>query len=163
LAHQYNANHERNTAARNLLTSVTGQACHIGSDFQGVIGPQQKILDGISKAAWFIADLASEKNASGGLKVNLNTCIEFAVALGAGMGRTSSQAIDMIAERPVYALALDCRQDTESEDGKSKDLPWMLQSGITIQWYKNDFDFLAIIHRIAYQHRRRILNLELSE
>ncbi|HCN27725.1 MAG TPA: hypothetical protein DIT64_02855 [Verrucomicrobiales bacterium] len=163
-AHEYNQNQERNRAARNLLASVTGLTPHAGSDFTSAIGPRQ-ILDGISRSAWFVADLGSKTNPeTGRLDVNVNTCIEVGIALGAGLGKVCSTAPGARAERPVYALSFDRtagQAGAAGETGKTRDIPWMLRSGITIQWYASDTDFLAIVHRIARGHRRRLLNAEL--
>lgn len=165
-AHEYNENQERNRAARNLLASVTGLIPHAGSDFNSAIGPQQ-ILDGISRSAWFIADLGSKTHPdTKRLEINVNTCIETGIALGAGLGRVNSPVPGARADRPVYAMAFD-RTAGQSEPcadvGKTRDIPWMLRSGITIQWYASEIEFLAIIHRIAREHRRRLLNAELLQ
>lgn len=164
-AHEYNENQVRNCAARNLLSGVTGLTPHAGSDFTSAIGPQQ-ILDGIGRSAWFIADLASRVNAeTGRLEINVNTCIEVGIALGSKLGRVSPSNPSGKSDRPIYALSMDRTSGPQLDShghGKTKDIPWMLRSGITIQWYKSDADFLAIIHRIARDHRRRLLNAELG-
>ena len=165
-AHEYNQNQERNKAARNLLSSVTGLTPQAGSDFTSAIGPQQ-ILDGISRSSWFIADIASRVNPeTSRLDINVNTCIEVGIALGAGLGRASSSHASGKADRPVYALSMDRTSEPQADSngqGKTRDIPWMLRSGITIQWYKTEAAFLAIIHRIAHEHRRRLLNAEIGQ
>jgi hypothetical protein len=166
-AHEYNKNQERNLAARNLLASVTGLDCHVGGDFNGGFAPQQ-IQGGISRAAWFLADLASRVDPKTGLTdVNVNTCIETGVALGAGLGKVEPGNPEGKSDRPVYATAIEPARASdpqpEGEKSKTAQLPWMLRSGITIQWYRDDNAFLAVVHQIAREHRRRILSAELSK
>lgn len=162
-AHEYHTHSLRNEAARNLLTSVTGHSCVVGSEFQGVVGPQQRIVDGIANSAWVIADVASRTNDQGILQVNLNACIEVGIALGAGLGRASKEEGGSRSDRPVYVLALDPLSAGDSVEGRTRQLPWMLRSGLTVDWYRDDLDFLAAIHRIAFRNRRRLMNLELRE
>lgn len=164
-AHEYNENRDRNRSARNLLSGVTGLATHAGSDFTSAIGPQQ-IVDGINRSAWFVGDLASRLNTeTGRLELNVNACIEVGIALGAGLGRVAAHSASGKSDRPIYALSIDRTSSPQGDgtgQGKTRDIPWMLRSGITIQWYKSDIDFLAIIHCVASEHRRRLLNAEMD-
>jgi hypothetical protein len=154
-AHEYGQNVARNRAAAELIAAVTGCQCKVGLDFTGAVGTRQ-ITDGILSASWFLSDFASEVDSkTGRIKLNVNSCIEAGIALGAGFGMTAASGG---VERTIYAV---CR-DPQTPEGKTKDVPFMLRSSVTVEFYKDELDFLAKVHRIARQQRRRVINLELS-
>lgn len=153
-AHEYKLNITRNQAAAELVSSVTGCVCRVGLDFTGALGTRQ-IIDGIMNASWFMADLASQTDEdTGGIKVNVNSCIETGIAIGAGFGA----ALPKDDARPIYAV---CREANPGY-GKTTDLPFMLHTSLSIEWYTSDADFLATVHKIARNQRRRIINHELG-
>ena len=153
-AHEYKLNNERNKAAAELISAVTGCRCRVGLDFTGAFGTRQ-IIDGILRSSWFLADFASRVDeGTGGIKLNTNTCIEAGVALGAGFGMSADQTE---IDRTIYAV---CRESTPGY-GKTTDLPFMLHTSLTVDFYKDDLEFLAKIHRIARYQRRRIINNEI--
>lgn len=160
-AHQYEANISRNRAASELIASVTGHACRTGSDYTGSIGMGQ-IIDGIDGCSWFLADLASSLTEKGRLSVNINSCIEAGLAIGLGFGREPRD--ECSTKREIHALCQDRETErTDSNDrGKTYDLPFMLRSILTIEFYRDEPEFLSLVHRLARRYRRRIINDELT-
>ena len=138
-----------------MISAVTGCTCKVGLDFTGALGTRQ-IVDGILNSSWFLADFASQvDDSTGGITLNVNSCIEAGIAIGAGFGMESDR---VKADRTIYAV---CREFKPGY-GKTTDLPFMLHTSLTVGFYNDELEFLAKVHRIARQQRRRILNQELD-
>lgn len=146
LATDFKRSQHRNEAARDIVEHLTGMSCTLGKEVSGG-GLRQQLIDGIRKANIVIADLACAMSEDGSsLTVNINTCVEAGIA--------------MASDRPLFLTSLDPTK-AGSAARKTEAIPFFFRDH-SIEWYANEIEFLATIHRIARERRRRILNDELA-
>jgi hypothetical protein len=116
--------------------------CFLGNDFSGE-KLRQGIMEHIQHAQFLLADLASEEDVpTGSLKINLNTCVEAGIAIGAKVQH--------------YLLSY-----AASGDSKTGKLPFMFRDH-QIHYYRNDVELIGLVHKLALPHRRRVINHEIG-
>jgi hypothetical protein len=102
-----------------------------------------------------VANLASGDEAAPGITgVNLNTCVEAGMALGASTAR----ALAGKTPSPVF-LTVHCAPD---EKGRTARLPFMFRDS-QITWYSTEAELLGHIRRILLPFRRRVMNYEFTK
>lgn len=153
LAAEFRENIERVAHLREFIEAVTGLPCHIGRDFEGQ-GLREQIVSAISSASLVVANLSSSDNVSAGaVGVNLNTCVEAGMALGASAARMQLGKMPL----PVFLTG----QCTPYEKGRTARLPFMFRDS-QITWYCNEAELLGHIRRLLLPYRRRIMNYEFA-
>ncbi|MCC6155346.1 MAG: toll/interleukin-1 receptor domain-containing protein [Candidatus Hydrogenedentes bacterium] len=153
LAAEFNENLERITHLREFVEAVTGLPCHIGRDFEGQ-RLREQIVDGIASASVFVANLSSSnKSAPGVTGVNLNTCVEAGMALGASAVRVLSGKSPF----PVFLMG----QCAPNEKGRTSRLPFMFRDS-QITWYSTESELLGHVRRLLLPYRRRVINYEFA-
>lgn len=120
------------------IAQIAGIPCLKGSDFKGRT-PAKKIQVAIKNAALTIANLVSSTDSTGAPVVNLNTCIEAAVAMGAG--------------NEMHAFARRVATDTWAIRDH---LPFMIRDD-TVETYLDDQDLIGLVHKYARSLRRRVI------
>ena len=148
LAAEFKENIERVEHLREFVEALTGIPCHIGRDFEGQ-GLRDQIVSGIASASVVIANLASfgaKSSATAG--VNLNTCVEAGIAVGALTARGNKPL-------PVF-LTAQCSPD---EKGRTAKLPFMFRDS-QITWYSTEAELFGHCRRLLLPYRRRIMNYE---
>ena len=120
-----------------------GMNCKLGKEISGG-GLRQRLIEAIREANIVIADIACATIPEGGLAVNINTCIEAGIA--------------MAANRPLFITSVD---PTIAGTKAERWIPVLFFRDHAIEWYADDLAFLATVHRIARERRRRVLNDEL--
>jgi hypothetical protein len=141
-AAEYNFRHDRNRLAKMLIERLTAMPCCMGSDFTGE-GLRQRIIAHLRSARMVISDLASDLDPeTKAPRINLNTCIEAGIAIGAGVAH--------------YLLSR-----AAGEGRKTDRLPFMFRDH-QIHYYDADADLIGLVHKLALPHRRRVINQELS-
>lgn len=154
LAAEFKENIERVAHLRDFMEAVTGIPCHIGRDFEGQ-GLRDQIVSGIASASVVIANLASfEESAPGITGVNLNTCVEAGIALGASNAR-------LLAGRKALPVFLTA-QSAPEERGRTARLPFMFKDS-QITWYSSGAELLGHCRRLLLPYRRRIMNYEFTK
>jgi hypothetical protein len=159
-ASEYEANVERNQLARAIVEATGTLPCYWGKDYEGRNVPGI-IRDAIASAKFVVADLATSEPSTDGLsrrpRVNVNACIEAAIAWGADV-RTHL----LVAENPQAA--------EDPREGKTKHVPFMFGAD-QLRLYKDStpslapgVDFLGAIHDAVLSERsafgRRVINYE---
>jgi len=153
LAAEFKTNIERVAHLREFIESVTGRSCWIGRDFEGK-GLRGQIESGIASASVFIGNLATvEQAGSGNAGVNLNTCVEAGIAIGANQARILRGGRSL----PVFLAA----QYAPDEQGRTARLPFMFQDA-QITWYSAEVELMAHCRRLLLPYRRRIMNYEFA-
>ncbi|MEI8383436.1 MAG: toll/interleukin-1 receptor domain-containing protein [Planctomycetota bacterium] len=139
LACQYRERRERNELLRAVIERATSRFCRIGSDHH-VYRPELtgELIQQVLSARLVIADVASEVDADGLPLVNLNTCIETGIAIG--------------ANREHIVLV----RGSEDTKGKTDALPFMLRN-CQILYYEDDIELLGKLHRALTPFRRRLV------
>ncbi len=146
LATDFKQSIRRNEAAKDIIESLLGMKCHLGKE---VIGNdlRQQIRRLIRDANIVLADLACSFDAhKDGLQININTCIE------AGMA--------MAYDKPLFLLALDPTVRA-ADASKTRSIPFFFRDH-SIEWYRDDPEFLANVYRISFNRRRRVINDEIE-
>lgn len=153
LAAEFKENIERVAQHREFIEAVTGLPCHIGRDFEGQ-GLREQIVAGIASASVVIANLAShDTQAVGTASVNLNTCVEAGMALGASVARAQAGKKTM----PVFLTG----QCAPEEKGRTARLPFMFRDS-QITWYCTEAELFGHFRRLLLQYRRRVMNYEFA-
>lgn len=153
LAAEFKENIERVGHLREFIEAVTGLPCQIGRDFEGQ-QLREQIVSGIASALVVIANLASNNENAGGLmEVNMNTCVEAGMALGASSARVVAGKSSM----PVFLTA----QCAPGEKGRTARLPFMFRDS-QITWYLTEPELLAHVRRLLLPYRRRVMNYEID-
>ena len=139
LACQYRERRERNEQLRAIIERATSRRCRIGNDHQ-VYRPELtgELIQQVCSARLVIADIASEVDAKGLPLVNLNTCIETGIAIGA-----NREQIVLVRGR-------------DETPGKTDALPFMLRN-CQILYYDDDVELLGKLHRALTPFRRRLV------
>ena len=139
LACQYFEHRERNEQLRAVIERATSRRCRIGNDHQ-VYRPELtgELIQQVCSARLVIADIASEVDGNGLPVVNLNTCIETGIAIGANREH----------------IVLVC--GSEGTKGKTDVLPFMLRN-CQILYYEDDVELLGKLHRALTPFRRRLV------
>jgi hypothetical protein len=138
---------QRNQAAREIIEHVLGEECWMGDDYPAE-QLREAIVDRIMNANVVFSDLASARDENTNrLAINLNTCIEAGIAIG--------------AKRPVFVSALDPASFDANVTDRTTQIPFMFRNN-QVHWYANEQDYLARMHRLARLMRRRILNQEFA-
>lgn len=154
LAAEFKENIERVERLRELIEAVTGQTCQIGRDFEGQ-GLNNKIVSSIASASVVIANLASfDKSVPDNTGVNLNTCVEAGIALGA----SSSRFLDGKRSLQVFLTA----QSSPGEENRTFRLPFMFRDS-QITWYSDEAELFGHCRRLLHPHRQRIMNYEFTK
>ena len=145
LAAEFKENIERVAHLRDFMEAVTGIPCYIGRDYEGQ-GLRDQIVNGIASASVVIANLASgEESAPGVTGVNLNTCVEAGMAVGAFHAKGKKPL-------PLF-LTAQCSPD---EKGRTARLPFMFRDS-QITWYSSEAELLGHCRRLLLPYRRRIM------
>ena len=141
LACQYRERRDRNEQLRAIIERATSRRCRIGSEHQ-VYRPEltAELIQQVCSARLVVADIASEVDARGLPVVNLNTCIETGIAIG--------------ANREHVVLV----RGSEATEGKTKALPFMLRN-CQVLFYEDDVELLGKLHRALTPFRRRLINV----
>jgi TIR domain len=166
-ASEYRANDERNSLARAVIESTGTLPCYWGKDYRDM-NIQGCIRDAIAAAKFVVADLTSDdpmppespaRSTSGGSRVNVNACIEAAVAWGANV-----RVLLLAAENPQTAQG--------PQEGRTKHVPFMLRNarldiyGDSVFSLAPGVEFLGAVHRAVLDDRkrfgRRVINYELG-
>jgi len=139
LACEYRERRDRNEQLRAVIERATSRRCRIGSEHQ-VYRPELtgELIQQVCSARLVIADIASEVDDNGLPVVNLNTCIETGIAIG--------------ANREHIVLA----RGREETPGKTEALPFMLRN-CQILYYEDDVELLGKLHRALTPFRRRLV------
>lgn len=139
LACQYREQQERNELLRAVIERASSRRCRIGSDHQ-VYRPELtgELIRQVCFARLVIADIASKVDEDGMPMVNLNTCIETGIAIGA---------------KREHIVLVCGREETK---GKTDALPFMLRN-CQILYYENDVELLGKLHRALGPFRRRLV------
>jgi hypothetical protein len=154
LAAEFKHNIERVANLRDFIEAVTGLPCKIGLDFEGQ-GLREQIVSGISSASVVFANITSiEETSSESSGVNLNTCVEAGIAIGASSARIFSGNKNL----PVFLTA----QFAPGEKGRTERLPFMFRDS-QITWYSSEAELLGHCRRILLPYRRRIMNYEFAK
>lgn len=142
LACQYRERRDRNEQLRALIERATSRRCRIGSEHQ-VYRPEltAEIIQQICSARLVVADIASEIDDLGLPLVNLNTCIETGIAIG--------------ANREHVVLVRGC----EATEGKTKALPFMFRN-CQVLFYEDDVELIGKLHRALTPFRRRLIGTQ---
>lgn len=151
LAAEYKENNQRVNQLREFIEAVTGLSCYIGQDFQGQ-ELRDKIVSNISSASLVIANIANFDSTSEGVSgINLNTCVEGGIALGASKANKLSSKKSI----PVFLTAMS----PADMKGRTQKLPFIFRDS-QIVWYSNEAILLGKCHRLLWPYRRRIINHE---
>jgi hypothetical protein len=146
LATDHKRSLHRNEAARDIIEHLMGMRCTLGKEVSGG-DLRRKLIEEIRAANIVIADVACAMTKNGdGLEVNINTCIEAGIA--------------MAANKPLFITSLDPTL-AGAKVRKTEAIPFFFRDH-AIEWYSDDLSFLAKVHRIAMERRRRILNDEIA-
>lgn len=139
LACQYRERRDRNEQLRAVIERATSRRCRIGSEHH-VYRPALtgELIQQVCTARLVIADIASEVDANGLPVVNLNTCIETGIAIG--------------ANREHIVLV----RGSEGTPNKTEALPFMLRN-CQILYYDDDVTLLGKLHRALTPFRRRLV------
>jgi hypothetical protein len=125
----------RGSNVRRLIELVTGMATRVGTDVQVHTGSLQgSITEEIRNAFLVIADISGETDTT----FNVDVCIESAMAF--------------IMGRNLQLLA----------SGKTRRPPFMLRDISQFVTYRNAIDQLGEVRRLAWDYRRRVINIELN-
>jgi hypothetical protein len=90
LAAEFKTNIERVARLREFIEAVTGLICQIGRDYESE-GLRDQIKSGLISAKVVIANLGNiEETESGVMGLNLNTCVEAGIAIGADKARIAA-------------------------------------------------------------------------
>lgn len=153
LAAEFGAGADRASRLREFIEAASGIPCAIGRDFEGQ-GLRGRIAESISSASVVIANLArSESGDPLGLAVNVNTCVEAGIAIGASQARTARGD----APIPIFLLAHAPLDETQ----RTARLPFMFRDS-QVTWYSTEAEMIAHCRRILYPFRRRIMNYEFA-
>jgi len=154
LAAEFKENMQWVTQFREFIESVTGLPCYIGRDFEGQ-GLRDKIVSSIASATIVIANLANfEETSPNKNSVNLNTCVEAGIALGA----SNTRIINGLKSLPVFLIS----QSSPDARGRTAQLPFMFRDS-QITWYSNHVELLGQCRRLLQPYRRRIINYEFAK
>jgi hypothetical protein len=154
LAAEYRKNIRQVKYLQEFIESVTGRFCYIGQNFEGQ-GLTDQIISSISSASIVIANLASfEDNSPNISNVNLNTCVEAGIALGASCTRTISGDTPL----PVILIVKSPEEMGERMDK----LPFMFRDS-QINWYSNEAILLGKCRKLLRPYRWRIINYEFTK
>ena len=140
LACQYRERRDRNEQLRAVIERATSRRCRVGSEHQ-VYRPELtvELIQQVRFARLVVADIASEVDGEGLPVVNLNTCIETGIAIG--------------ANREHIVLV----RGSEATEGKTKVLPFMLRN-CQVLYYEDDVELLGKLHRALTPFRRRLVD-----
>lgn len=154
LAAEFKENIERVANLREFIEAVTGLPCHIGRDFEGQ-GLRDQIVSAIASASVVVANLASFDQAAPGITgVNLNTCVEGGIALGASSARSLAGKKPL----PVFLTA----ESSPDERNRTARLPFMFRDS-QITWYSSEAELFGHCRRLLLPYRRRIMNYEFTK
>jgi hypothetical protein len=154
LAAEFKENFERTAQLREFIEAVSGLPCHIGRDFEGQ-ELRQQIVSEIASASAMIANLSNNQEAvSGNIGVNLNTCVEAGMALGASSARVATGMKPL----PLFLTA----QSAPDETGRTSRLPFMFRDS-QITWYSKEAELLGHVRRLLLPYRRRVMNYEFAK
>jgi len=154
LAAEFKENIEQVSHLREFIEAVTGVSCYIGRDFEGQ-GRRDQIVSGIASASVVVANLASNDGAVLGITgVNLNTCVEAGMALGASTARVLAGKKPL----PVFLTA----QYAPDEKNRTARLPFMFRDS-QITWFSCYAELLGHCRRILLPYRRRVMNYEFAK
>jgi hypothetical protein len=136
---EYRERRERNEILRAAIERATSRRCRIGFEHL-VYRPELtgELIEQVRGARLVIADVASEVDGAGLPKLNLNTCIETGIAIG--------------ANRELIVLV----RGSEETDGKTGALPFMLRN-CQILYYEDDIEMLGKLHRALMPFCRRLV------
>lgn len=153
LSAEYKSNVETVARLREFVEAVTGLHCQIGRDYESK-GLRDQIETGIASAMVVIANLGSiEKTESRPAILNLNTCVEAGIAIGANKIRIS------YGKKPL-TLFMTCQSPTDEKD-KTSSLPFMFRDD-QVTWYSNEVELLGHCRRLLLPYRKRIMNYEFA-
>lgn len=145
LATDFKQSLERNRAAKDIMEYLMGMHCRLGREVMGnELREQLRCL--IEEANLVVADIAcSFHGETPNLKINVNTCVEAGIAFA--------------HKKPLFITSLDANiRDPNAK--KSDAIPFFFRNHV-IEWYRSEPEFLASIHKIALNRRRRVINDEL--
>lgn len=137
---QYRGQRERNDEMRSIIERITSRRCRLGHEHQ-VFRPDltSQLVEQIRSARLVVADVASTTDENGLPVVNLNTCIEAGIAIG--------------ANRALVVL-VNGKEDT---GGKTETLPFMLRN-CQIIYYADEVELVGKLYRALASFRRRLMN-----
>jgi hypothetical protein len=153
LSAEYKSNVETVARLREFVEAVTGMPCQIGRDYESK-GLRDQIETGIASAMVVIANLGSiEKTETKPAILNLNTCVEAGIAIGANKIRI------LYGKKPL-TLFMTCQSTTDEKD-KTSSLPFMFRDD-QVTWYFYEVELLGHCRRLLLPYRKRIMNYEFA-
>lgn len=136
---------DRNQAAKEIMEYLMGMQCRMGREVMGS-NLREQLRSLIEDANLVVADIACGfQDSSSYLKINVNTCVEAGIAFA--------------HSRPLFITSLDPTV-SDPTARKTETIPFFFRDH-SIEWYRNDAEFLANIYKIAFNRRRRVINDEL--
>ena len=132
----------RHCLLASFISKVVGFECKLGTEFQGKNVADQ-ITEAIRASQLVFAVIRSDgQSADAPCEINLNSCIETGIALGAGI--------------EPYVLAARKPGEVEVSTG----LPFMFRD-YQVNWFHNEITLIGTLFRLARPHRLRVINNEL--
>jgi hypothetical protein len=148
--------------ARAIVEATGTLPCYWGKDYRDM-NIQGCIRNAITSARFVVADLTSPESSPGspaaGSRVNVNACIEAAIAWGADV-------------RILFLASINPQAAQGPQEGKTKHVPFMFRNaqldlyGDSVSSLAPGVEFLGAVHKAVLEDRnrfgRRVINYELG-